>query len=347
MKIIEIQKRDLINKLKPKYFIIILSSEENLYKCINNKTAGFPETTNGKWAYLDINKGDFLSFYYNGRIFHLYRVNNKFIPYEFRNKIAIGNEEYDPVSLGNNEKWKAIPSKKGNVYFPYRLSLELLVETDFITSIIFKESFERFGINLVPRVSFKKSHFQLLINDIKKFFNDIKTEIFQNESVVTFSDFIELAVKDNKNVSNLKIKDITDEEVFLQVLIKRVLESAVDKYFEPLFRKEVNDINALEFLSEQTVYGGEADIVIAYHSENIAFIEVKNREILKINGNYTNKGEEALKQIMTYRDIINPNKEIIRCVAGKREYKNEETVLRIIDKNGVYVIEVNTRFTIF
>jgi len=279
---VTITKDDLTDKLKSKYFIVILSNEENLKKCINNNVAGFPETDNGIWAYLDIRRGDYISFYYNGRIFNLYKVEKKYIPYEFKNKKGMGSEEYDPVALPNNQKWKAISTKKGKIYFPYRLSLSLIKETNFETSLIFKDGFERFGINLVPRAGLKKSHFQLSIIDIKKVFSIENISI--TRSAFTLSDFVEIAKRMFSNISSFSIRDLTNKEIFLQSLIKRVLEASINKY-AGIFNVETYD--NFEFFSEQTVYGGEADIVIANGSKNIAFIEVKNGSILNKKGELT------------------------------------------------------------
>ena len=338
---IHITKNDLTNKLKSKYFIVILSSEENLQKCINNNIAGFPKTDNGRWAYLDINKGDYISFYYNGRIFNLYQVNKKFIPDEFKKK-EMGNEEYDPVALSDNkkERWRAIITKKGNIYFPYRLSLSLEAKTEFNTSLIFKNGFERFGINLVPRVSLKKSHFQLSVNDIEKIFN---RNVSPNQYEFTWMDFKEVTEIRSDSKSIVSIADITTKEIFLQSLLKRILESSVDKYSK-IFHLNSGE-GYIEFFSEQTVYGGEADIVIANYYENLAFIEVKNGTILNKKGKLTRLGEEACKQVKSYKDIINPKKKIKKFIAGKGSMK-DNIILKIIKEDDIYVIEINSEFNI-
>jgi hypothetical protein len=344
-----IKKEDLKNKLKSKYFIIVLSNEENLRKCINNKIAVFPETDNGVWAYLDICEGDYISLYYNGRIFNLYKVDKKFIPEYYNNgNKAIGDEEYDPVALPNGEKWKSIKTKKGNIYFPYRLSLSLVKETNFATSLIFKPGFERFGINLIPRVSLKKSHFQLSISDVDKAFKIKNLQITKRG--FSLHDFIEINRKHNTSDANFLGINIMNKEIFLQTLIKRVLEASISKYANIIFDDINFNIHDLEFLSEQAVYGGEADIVIANKSKNIAFIEVKNGSILNRKGDFTKVGQRAYNQIKSYRDIINPEKEIKKFIAGKRSFASNDIVLKISIKERknekVYVIEFNTDFNV-
>ncbi|MBB6062666.1 hypothetical protein HNP65_001104 [Thermosipho japonicus] len=345
---ITIRIDELNNKLKSKFFIVILSNEENLKKCIENNIAGFPETDNGIWAYLDINEGDYVSFYYNGRIFNLYKVEKKLIPeYYKKSNNSIGNERYDPVPLNNGDKWRAISTKKGNIYFPYRLSLKLLEKTDFLTSLVFKSGFERFGINLIPRVSLKKSHFQLSLSDINKIFG-IKN-LGVNLSSFTLKDFVEVFSK-NKDINKEKfsVENIVDKEIFLQTLIKRILEASIYKYKEVIFDKISFDKDSFEFFSEQTVYGGEADIVIANNSENIAFVEVKNGIILKKDGEFTRIGSEAYNQVKSYQDIINLNKKIRKIIAGKKDFGSRDVLLKIFEKKpeNIIVIEVNSRFEI-
>jgi hypothetical protein len=86
---ITIRIDELNNKLKSKFFIVVLSNEENLKKCVENDIAGFPETDNGVWAYLDINEGDYVSFYYNGRIFNLYKVEKSLFLSITKNQIIL------------------------------------------------------------------------------------------------------------------------------------------------------------------------------------------------------------------------------------------------------------------
>lgn len=341
----DITKDDLSGIIKSKYFIVILSNEENLNKCLDNNIAGFPETDNGAWAYLDINEGDYLSFYYNGRIFNLYKVKEKFIPEKFKKERAKGSEYEDPVALPNGDRWSAIKTKKDNIYFPYRFSLQLIEESDYATSLIFKQGFERLGINLVPRVSFKKSHFQLSIKDIMKSFNSTKT--VSKGKYFFIDDFQEVFYRKDQ-VTPSKLQEITTKEIFLQTLLKRILEASIKKYKSFINLNSINELefNELEFFSEQTVYGGEADLVIANDLKNLAFIEVKNMNILTNKHKLTRVGQMACDQIQRYKDIIEPERLILKIVAGKNKLNNNRSLLRIVrynDKN-LYIIEINTEY---
>ena len=339
---INITKDELTGIIKSKYFVIILSNEENLNKCLDNNIAGFPETDNGAWAYLDINEGDYLSFYYNGRIFNLYKVKKKFISGIFNKKRAIGSEEKDPAILPNGDKWSAIKTKKGNIYFPYRLDLDLIKESNFATSLIFKNGFERLGINLIPRVSFKKSHFQLSIKDITKNFNNI--EISSGNRYFSIDDFQKVFSRVNQTTPS-RLKEITTKEIFLQTILKRILEASIEQYVKFL---GIVSTSKLEFFSEQTVYGGEADLVIANSLKNIAFIEVKNSNILTKKQDFTKIGKTAYNQIQKYKDIIEPNnKDIYKIVAGKNNFEDKNIILKVNrykDYRDFFIIEANAEY---
>ena len=228
---IDLTKKDR-DKIKSKYFIVVLSNQKNLDLCRQNSIAGFPETDNGQWAYLDIDIGDYISFYFNGRIWDLYEVVEKIIPNRWQNELAKGNEQLDPETLTNGEKWDSIRTNESCIYFPFRLKLKNLVETHYDANIVFKSGFERLGINLVPRVSLKKTHFQLSITDIKKYFNK---EVPIKEKNFDIKSFI-LCKKRSQHRSNPDnafdfesntMDEITHQEIYLQSFLK--------KYWSPKF----------------------------------------------------------------------------------------------------------------
>ncbi|WP_423792216.1 hypothetical protein ACPB8Q_05670 [Methanocaldococcus indicus] len=61
----------------PNYYLIALSNKENLEICKKELMAGFPNSKNGFWAYLEINEGDYVSFLYGAKIHNLYKVSKK------------------------------------------------------------------------------------------------------------------------------------------------------------------------------------------------------------------------------------------------------------------------------
>ncbi len=191
---------------KPQYFIVILSNKDNLDKCIKCKVAGFPETKSGMWAYLDINKGDYVSFYYNGKIINLYKIIDKFIPKayaigaigadeeqkstkeESRKEIKGKDSQYDPVPLGDCvEKWNAIKGKNYLIIrFPYRFNLELVASGE---KVIFDKTVQRFGLNLIPRGGLQKSHVQLPLSVASKIFDCKVSPYITEKRCLSFDDF--------------------------------------------------------------------------------------------------------------------------------------------------------------
>lgn len=61
----------------PEYFLVSVSTRENLKLCEKYALAGFTNSINGLWTFLDIDKGDFISFLYGARVYNLYRILRK------------------------------------------------------------------------------------------------------------------------------------------------------------------------------------------------------------------------------------------------------------------------------
>jgi hypothetical protein len=61
----------------PNYFLVSLSNYVNLELCIKHGLAGFTNSSNGFWTYLEIDEGDFISFLYGAKAWNLYRVKSK------------------------------------------------------------------------------------------------------------------------------------------------------------------------------------------------------------------------------------------------------------------------------
>lgn len=59
------------------YFLISVSNKNNLDLCITYALAGFTNSINGAWTFLDLNIGDYISFLYGARVFNLYQIIKK------------------------------------------------------------------------------------------------------------------------------------------------------------------------------------------------------------------------------------------------------------------------------
>jgi len=347
-------------EVKPQYFVVILSKKSNLDKCIKCKIAGFPETRSGMWAYLDINKGDYVSFYYNGKIINLYKVTDRFIPKSYQ---IVGNNPknkqvrfkkcgkgarnvgsntgclHDQVPLdGCADKWDAIITKKGAIYFPYRFNLELVASGE---KMIFDEAVQRFGLNLIPRGGLQKSHVQLPLSVASNIFECKVHPYMTVKRCLSFDDFITLFKRWDRIYR--KSANLIKDEFFLQVLIKRILA------FFPELCFKVGNKQEVEILSEQAVEGGEVDLVIRYNGKDKVFIEVKNHCLLKDfkTGNINSFGRKACAQLNQYKSF--DKSRVTKCIAGKTNKlkKNSPILLRVrkLGQKGCdFVMEVNESF---
>src|SRR5579862_194131 len=128
---------------RPSYFLISVSTRENLELCIKYGLAGFPGGESGAWTFCEIQVGDFVSFLYGARAHNLYRVGNR---------QAISNAERYPP-------WKLLTFKQtGKTYsFPFRLQLELV--RTFNESLV-RAEFAYVAENLLLRGGYGRTHFQ-------------------------------------------------------------------------------------------------------------------------------------------------------------------------------------------
>ncbi len=131
------QKRD------SEYFFISVSNRENLALCIKHSLAGFTNSINGLWAYLDIDVGDYVSFLYGARVKNLYRVVDK-------------SAYRDAASL---PPWKPITFRTSGrtYYFPFRLLLQRIRTLD---EPMVRPEFTYVAENLLLRGGYRKTHFQ-------------------------------------------------------------------------------------------------------------------------------------------------------------------------------------------
>ena len=128
---------------EPNYFLIAVSTRENLDLCIRHGLAGFPSSRNGLWTFTDIAEGDMVSFLYGARVHNLYRVKRKY---------AILDAQAAPP-------WKPLVfQESGKTYvFNYRLDLDLVRE---LSESVVRAEFAYVAENLLLRAGYAKTHFQ-------------------------------------------------------------------------------------------------------------------------------------------------------------------------------------------
>ncbi len=128
---------------RPSYFLISVSTRENLELCIRYGLAGFLGGQSGAWTFCEIENADFVSFLYGARAHNLYRVDKR---------EALKNSELLPP-------WKPLTFKEsGRTYsFPFRLHLHPF---RVFTEPLVRAEFSYVAENLLLRGGYRKTHFQ-------------------------------------------------------------------------------------------------------------------------------------------------------------------------------------------
>ena len=128
---------------EPDYFLISVSNRNNLDLCLKHALAGFTNSINGLWTFLDISEGDYISFLYAAKAKNLYKVVRKAA---YKNPENIG--PWPPVTFRMSGK---------TYYFPFRLFLKQ--ERQFDESMV-RPEFSYVAENLLLRGGYRKTHFQ-------------------------------------------------------------------------------------------------------------------------------------------------------------------------------------------
>jgi hypothetical protein len=125
------------------YFLISVSNKINLDLCIKHALAGFTNSINGLWTFLDISEGDYISFLYGAKAHNLYKVEHK---------EAIKNAQDAPP-------WPPVKFKQSGktYYFPFRVQLAPVRR--FEESLV-RPEFRYVAENLLLRGGYYKTHFQ-------------------------------------------------------------------------------------------------------------------------------------------------------------------------------------------
>lgn len=133
----------MMARRRPDYFFAALSFRSHLDKCRELSLAGFPTSSTGSWAFVDIAVGDRLSFIFGARAIDLFEVVGKAA-------VALGTADNPWAGL---EK-QVDPAKET---YPFRLRLRRLRKFDLG---IAQKEFAYIANNLMRRGGYRKSHFQ-------------------------------------------------------------------------------------------------------------------------------------------------------------------------------------------
>jgi hypothetical protein len=128
---------------RPSYFLVSVSTRENLELCIRYGLAGFPGGESGAWTFCEIETGDFVSFLYGAKAYNLYRVSER---------EAVTEAERLPP-------WKPLTFRETGrtYYFPFRLHLRPV--RTFVESLV-RAEFSYVAENLLLRGGYRRTHFQ-------------------------------------------------------------------------------------------------------------------------------------------------------------------------------------------
>lgn len=221
------------------YFLLAVSSKENLEICLKYNMAGLPGSQNGLWTFLEINEGDYVSFLYGAKIINLYKVASK--------------KAYRELSA----PWRPIKFRSGKVYtFPYRLFLSPI--RIFNESIV-RPEFLYVAEDLLLRGGYRKTHFQAdqmtlhFVSTLGELAIDYACEKFHCPEELEYIPKISFSKRNDSEITPFN-------ELILQVLIKRKIDEVIDKIIH-YFGIEGTKAE-YEILSEKATEQGFLDLII-------------------------------------------------------------------------------------
>lgn len=265
----------------PSYFLIAVSTRENLELCIKYALAGFPSGENGAWTFCEIKEGDFVSFLYGARAHNLYEVSKR-------------EALCDALTL---PPWEPLTFREtGRKYsFPYRL---LLRPVRTFSELVVRAEFAYVAENLLLRGGYSKTHFQA---DQTTLQSVSEMGAFREDSVVALPlpEHTTFTPRFTRTKALVKTPEIIRfRETILQSAIRRHLMLG-DNLQLLLNQLSVEDLraDALEILGEKALPQGHIDLLLKQRvplgSAVKIPIEVKTnraepKDVVQLSG-YTNE----------------------------------------------------------
>ncbi len=239
-----IESRSATNK--PSYFLISVSTRENLELCIKHGLAGFPSGENGAWTFCEIQQGDFVSFLYGARAHNLYKV---------AKREAVADAEHLPP-------WKPLTFKdSGRTYsFPFRLHLQPI--RAFIEPIVRAEFFY-VAENLLLRGGYRKTHFQADQTTLQSV-SEMGTRADDSVVALPMPEYTTFTLRFTRSPELIKTPEtFRFQETILQSAIRRHLMS--ENNLQVLLSRlnlAVAQAEALEILGEKALTQGHIDLLL-------------------------------------------------------------------------------------
>jgi hypothetical protein len=289
------------------YFFISVSNKTNLELCIKYALAGFTNSINGVWTFLELQEGDFVSFLYGAKVFNLYKV---------KYKEAI--KKADKIG-----PWPSVTFRMSGrtYYFPFRISLTPIRE---FTEPMVRQEFAYIAENLLLRGGYRKTHFQADQTTLQAVSQ--MGEPYKNSSFIfkeKYQTFTPLFVF-NRKISNPP-EIFPFQEFILQSLIRHWL-SQTENLKQIFIYLGLNTFSAGDFevLGEKAFPEGHVDILIKESSPKgyckKIIVEVKMGSLQKKDIDQLQKymdelGEECKKGILIGKKV---SKKIIEEAKNKK-----------------------------
>ncbi len=306
------------------YFLISVSNKHNLDLCMKYALAGFTNSINGLWTFLDIDEGDHVSFLYGARVYNLYRVVKK---EAYRNAETL--PPWPPVTFRESGK---------TYYFPFRLQLKQIRR---VNELIARPEFTYVAENLLLRGGYRKTHFQA---DTVTFYN------VSNMGAIYKNGNQRLAVEGETFTPKIVFKQDKQgipekfyfRELILQSIVRKKMKGSLLRIILDHFGVNLSD-NDFEVLGEKALPRGFVDVFIKLkhpRGSNIYFlVEIKTgkaqlKDLEQLSSYMQEFGDECKGGILIARDfpkrnfaMNNPNILLIK-------YRFEG-----IDKDGEYTYD--------
>ncbi len=281
------------------YFLIAVSTRENLNRCLESSLAGFPSNISGAWAWCDIRVGDFVSFLYGARVYNLYRVHSKFCLEDDENQPPY----WKPLEFGSGRR-------RRRYTFPFRLELE---PVRIFAEPLVRVEFSYVSENLLLRGGYRKSHFQADTIDLGNASRLGKIADIRPNWPSYSSQRFNLKFAFDKSLEDVP-KVFTVDEKILQAAIRHRLSEVrnLEEFLEKLSIKL--EASQLEVLGEKALPRGYVDMLIketipAGLSRKI-IVEVKKERAL----------ERDFRKVLQYRGEV--GRECVAAVIIARKTSN-------------------------
>ncbi len=297
------------------YFLVSVSNRQNLELCMKYGLAGFTDSINGLWTFLDISPGDYISFLYGAKVKNLYKVVKKVAYKDYKNL-----PPWPPVTF----------KMSGNTYyFPYRL---ILKPERILNEPMIRPEFAYVAENLLLRGGYRKTHFQA--------------------DSITFHNVSNMGEIYEKEIEKL---EITNETFTPKIVFKRELQKIPELFYfrelilQSLLRKKLKNSRSLEriiehfnienspedfeILGEKALPEGYVDIFIKLKhpiaKNKYILVEVKTNRAQKkdfdqLKGYISEFGKEAVGGVLIAHDFPKRMPLIKGILPMKYEFNNVE-----------------------